>query len=96
MRVLVYCINTDFDDAAKSFYEKHGITLPVKDKEYQIRSVMRVKDQYFIRLVEIINPAIEINGVGIVEPGFHYSRFTDVPENVLEWETVHKIFLKQL
>lgn len=85
------CINDVYDERALRFFQKFESKHPVAGNEYTVRKVVIIKDHYFLLLNEIVNPELNTG-----EIPFHYSRFTDVEGNVLEWETVDKFFKKQL
>lgn len=86
----IFYINDSYTPSTKTAMEKAGIKMPEMGIAYTIRSVYLHNDTYHVLLNEIVNEKI-----GAIEPGFAYHRFTDVPDNVLEWETVDKIYKKQ-
>ena len=89
-------INDTYSDKANEFYKEFNVTLPVKGRKYTIRKVMLVGNgDYVLLLNEIENEHVWIKGKPVGEPGFHYSRFTDVPDNVLDWEKVDEIYKNQ-
>jgi hypothetical protein len=83
--MLLFYIDDNYDESAIAFYRKNKVALPTKGMTYTIRKVLSVKGQYILLLNEINNKKM---GANLMEPGFHYARFTDVPGNVLEWEKV--------
>jgi hypothetical protein len=92
----IYCIDDKYSPATKNALALAGIQMPVLNTPYTIRSVYMHKDIYHIRLNEIVNKEVIQTGTTTkMEPGFAYYRFTDVPDNVLCWETVHEIFKQQ-
>lgn len=86
----IFYINDSYTPSTEAAMKKAGITMPVIGIAYTIRSVYLHNDIYHLLLNEIVN-----NKIGNIEPGFAYHRFTDVPDNVLEWETVDQLFKKQ-
>lgn len=89
-------INDSYNDRLTEFYKNHNVTLPQVDKEYTIRQVVLIKDQYCLLLNEIKNEGVILNGSFAGEPPFHYSRFTDGGEgSVLDWETINEIYKNQ-
>lgn len=96
MSLRVTYINDEYTEPTQIWFDASGIILPELNKEYTIRSVYIKKDIYHLLLNEIKNKEVVIDPKGTtIEPGFAYYRFTDVPDNVLEWEKVHEIFKNQ-
>lgn len=89
--MIIYYINDKYSEAANSAFAIHNINMPELGKPYTIREIYIHNDVYHLRLNEIVNPK-----VGMIEPGFAYHRFTDIPDNVLEWEKVHEIYKTQI
>lgn len=90
MTTPIFYINDNYTEATQLAMESAGIKMPEMNIPYTIRSVYLHKDVYHLLLNEIENQKI-----GMIEPGFAYHRFTDVPDNVLNWETVNDIFKQQ-
>lgn len=84
----IYYIDDNYTPATKSALESARIKMPQFNTPYTIRDVYIHNGIYHLLLNEIVNGKI-----GTIEPGFAYYRFTDVPGNVLCWETVTE-FLK--
>lgn len=77
----VYFINDEFTDKQKEGYKKH--TLPVPGFKYTINRVVKnAWGMYYIVLNECTAPV-------------EYWRFTDVPDNVLSWEVVDRIYKEE-
>lgn len=96
MSLQVTYINDVYTEPTQIWIDASGIIMPELNKEYTVRSVYIAKGIYHLLLNEIKNKEIVIDPKGTkIEPGFAYYRFTDVPDNVLEWETVDKIFKNQ-
>lgn len=94
--MVIYYINDEYSPATKSALQNAGIEMPVLEFPYTIRSVYLHKDVYHLLLNEIHNrEIIQTGNNNKMEPGFAYHRFTDKPNNVLDWETVDKLFKAQ-
>ncbi len=92
---LIY-INDKYSDKSNKFYAEYKVELPVLNRKYTIRRVdLNNAGEYVLLLNEIKNEHVWVDGKPMGEPGFHYSRFTDVPDNVLDWEKVHEIYKNQ-
>lgn len=88
--MIVFYINDSYTPATKAALQLANIKMPQFELPYTIRSVYMLKDMYHILLNEIENEKI-----GDIEPGFAYYRFTNIPDNILEWEKVDQLFKKQ-
>ena len=93
--MFLFYIDDNYDEKASAFYKEYKVKLPVKGLTYTIRKVELVNGHYVLLLNEIFNSQVVINKIPKGEPGFHYARFTNVPNNVLEWEEVDKIYKEQ-
>jgi len=76
----VICVDGKFPPDYLDFYSKHGVSTPIQDKIYTIRSVSRNSEgNYEILLEELINPPIPIKhkilGTTLKEPAWKISRF---------------------
>lgn len=89
-------INDKYGDKALAFYKNYNVKLPIIGHQYTIRKViLNPRGEYCLLLNEIKNECVWVSKKPVGEPGFHYSKFTDVPNNVLSWEVVHEIFKNQ-
>ena len=76
----IVCINDDFSEECKEFFSKYNVSLPMKDKIYNVREVVQhTVNRVGFRLVEIINPRVPtshpILGMINIEPTFNQERF---------------------
>lgn len=90
--MILTCINASYTGKAATVIAENNFIIPEVGKEYTIREIMLMRDEYVLLLNEIKNKQLVIGGPEI---GFHYSRFTDQPNNVLAWETVHELYKQQ-
>jgi len=90
-------INDSYNDGLTDFYKNHNVKLPEIGKEYTIRQVVLLKEEYCLLLNEIKNEGVVVNKKFLGEPPFHYSRFSDgIPGSVLDWDTVNEIYKNQI
>lgn len=82
-------IDDKFTQQQRKFYQQ----LPKLGKQYTIRKILLQNNEYVLHLNEIFNNNMVITNT---EPGFHYSRFSDAPNNVLNWETINQLYKKQM
>lgn len=76
----VICVNGKFPSDYLDFYAKHGVSTPIQDKIYTIRSVSRNSEgNYEVLLEELINPQVPIKhkilGIALKEPAWKIDRF---------------------
>lgn len=91
----IFYINDQYSKKQLEYYEKYYVELPIKGIAYTIKGINLFKDEYLLILNEIKNPNSWVIELNMPFPGYHYSRFTDVVENVLEWEKVDKMYKEQ-
>lgn len=92
--LIIYCINTEYDAKAMEYFAKNKVKLPKADTPYTIKEVIVVRGEYTILLNELRNKQPKPD---VAEASFHYSRFSDKgPGEVLDWETVDRIYKRQL
>lgn len=87
--MIVTYINGHYEEKAKDYYE--GNIMPELGKDYSIREVIKKNNHYYVLLNEIDNTGT-IRNMGEGEVAFHYARFSDQKDNVLEWETVDRMY----
>lgn len=89
----VICVNDVFPPQVVEYYNKYGITKPVKDKMYTVRTVVHhTTNETGITLEEIVNPKAPNNhpvlGMVMSEPTFHINRFSTLSGLPLKKEEI--------
>ena len=88
----IICVNDTYLPEVLAFYNKHGVTIPKKDKIYTIRQVRNERGTIGFLLNEIINPEVPIKsmigGARMIEPSFKHSRFTTLLGDKIELENL--------
>lgn len=94
----VICINASFSPEVLEFFRLNKISMPVVDKIYNIRDVIKPsvgqKETGFL-LEEIRNPKVHIKhpilGLAEVEPNFSSKRFTKLSGEPISSEEIKEI-----
>lgn len=97
----VICVNGKFLADYLDFYAKHGVSTPIQDNIYTIRSISRNSEgNYEVLLEELINPQVPIKhkilGIALKEPAWALSRFRFLDGIIITEEYVKNILLKKL
>jgi len=93
------CVNGKFPPDYLDFYAKHGVSTPIQDKIYTIRSVSRNSEgNYEVLLEELINPQVPIKhkilGIALKEPAWSLSRFVSLNNKEFTEEEIKEIMKK--
>lgn len=99
----ILCINGTFHKEILLFYQQHGVSVPIEDKIYNIREVIKhTHGSTGVRLEEIKNPQVPINhpilGSIMTEPTFDIKRFaklngSEITKEEIEIEVAAQISL---
>lgn len=92
----VICTNDTYPSQILEKWHQYGVSYPIKDKIYTIRTCQRHSNgKIGIRVEEIINPSIPVKhyilGQIIIEPTFDISRFASLSGEVLTNEVLEQI-----